>query len=56
VEQRRDFICPNCGKQTAAAMPKEHAFSNVSFLNVVTCERCNKKFLIENQKLKKRAA
>ncbi len=59
--RRRELICPNCGQETTVTTPMEPVFSEVIFLKVgcleiVTCQKCNKVFLIEIDKLKKRAA
>jgi len=48
---KREFICPNCGQETTVTTSMEHVL-----WNVVTCQKCNKTFLIENDKLKKRPA
>ncbi len=48
--ERRRFTCPNCCQETTVTMPIEAVF-----WNVVTCQKCNKKFLVENERLKNHA-
>jgi transcription elongation factor Elf1 len=46
----REFTCPNCCQETTVIMPVQAAF-----WNVVTCQKCNKKFLLENERRKNHA-
>ena len=45
--ERREFTCPNCCQETTVTGPLEAVL-----WNVVTCRKCNKEFLIENERRK----